>query len=148
MAVLAAAFIGLFAWFTITSTVSANPGYTFTAPGNISFTGMIPRDSPYTGVSSGILTGDNTNGYTVTVVDTKSTNTGYMVSGANTLHNKLKIGPDAGSLADADIASTLLNTSGPATNVAVPLYISQKIDSDDAIAAGYTITITYTVIAK
>jgi hypothetical protein len=145
--VLMAAVIGLLAWFAVSNTASADSDYTFNASGSLSLGNMFPQDLPFVGNTGNSLTGSNPNGYTVTAVDAKVANTGYMVTGANVLHNKFKIGATALSLDTADVAQTLLNTSGPGTS-AVPLYVSQNIDYNDAIANGYTITITYTVVPK
>ncbi len=129
--------------------VSADPrGYTFTAPSDISLGNMAARVAPYTGSASGNLTGDNANGYTVTAVDAKPNNTGYMVNSSNVLHNKFQIGNSASSVADSDTARTLLNISSPPTNVIVPLYVSQQIAYNDPIATQYRITITFTVLPK
>ena len=139
--------MGLLAWFMVSSTASAEPGYTFTVSGNISLGDMFPRVLPYVSNSNNSLTGDNPNGYTVTAKDEKTPNAGYMVSGGEVLHDKFKIGATAETVDTADAARTLLNTSAPGTN-SVPLYINQKVNYNDAVANGYTITITYTVVPK
>jgi hypothetical protein len=145
--ILTAALIGLMAWFMVSSIASADSGYTFTVSGNISFGDMFPRDTPFVGNTNNSLSGDNPAGYTVTAVDTKTPNKGCMVSGENALHDKFKIGTTALTLETADVSRTLLSTSGPGTN-SVPLFVSQKISYNDAVANGYAITITYTVVSK
>jgi len=134
---------------TVGLPAEANPGYTFVAPAAISLGSMTPRPAPYTSNSMGTLMGDNPGGYTVTAVAANTTNTGYMISGGNVLHDKLKIGKDAGNLADSNTVSMLLDTSSNVTdNVTVPLYVSQLILGTDNVSNGYSITIVYTVTAK
>ena len=122
------------------------PGYTFTAPPAIGLGGMAPGTTA-TGSSAGSLEGDNSNGYTVTGIDAKTTNTGYMVSGGNVLANEFQMGPDADTLGNASMAQILLDVSAAGT-YSVLFYISQLVAYTDAVAEGYTITITFTVFEK
>ena len=124
----------------------APPGYTFTAPPAIGLGGMAPGTTG-TGNSTGSLTGDNTDGYTITGMDAKTTNTGYMVSGGNVLANELQIGPASNSLGAADASQTFLDVSAAGT-YDVPFHVSQSIAYTDAVATNYTITITFTVTEK
>ena len=124
----------------------APPGYTFTAPDPIGLGGMAPGTTA-TGNSIGSLGGDNSSGYTVTGVDAKTENTGYMVGGGNTLSSKLVIGPAPGDLGPADVAQTFLDEIGYGPHD-VPFYVSQLIAYTDIVATGYTITITFTVTEK
>jgi hypothetical protein len=127
--------------------ISAAPsGYTFTAPPAVGLGGMAPGTTG-TGNSTGSLTGDNTDGYTVTGMDAKTTNTGYMVSGGNVLANRLQIGPASNSLGPADASQTFLDVSAAGT-YDVPFHVSQSIAYTDAVATNYTITITFTVTEK
>ena len=96
--------------------------------------------------------GDNAGGYTVTGIDAKGTDTGYMVSGVSVLANMLDIGPSADpdsplTFGPADTEQTFLDT-GSGGIFAIPLYVSQVVAYNDAITTGYTITITFTVIAN
>ena len=118
-------------------------GYTFTAPSIIALGSMTPGTAA-TGNSAGSLEGNNTLGYTVTGVDAKGTNTGYMVSGTDVLANMLQMGPDAGVAYTAATVTTFLTTSA-ITDAAVPFYVSQTATYADPVASGYTITITFTV---
>ncbi len=132
--------------------LNLNPGYTFSAPSAISLGSMAPGSTATATSSDGTLVGDNAAGYTVTGVDVKTDNKGYMVSGVNVLHNKLEIGPSASptpplTFGPADTAQTFLSTSS-AGIVALSLYVSQVVAYNDVVATGYTITITFTVIAK
>ncbi len=132
--------------------LNLNPGYTFSAPSAISLGSMAPGSTATATSSDGTLVGDNAAGYTVTGVDVKTDNKGYMVSGVNVLHNKLEIGPSASptpplTFGPADTARTFLSTSS-AGIVALSLYVSQVVAYNDVVATGYTITITFTVIAK
>lgn len=122
-------------------------GYTFTAPSPIGFGNMDPSATPSTGNSTGWLEGNNANGYTVTGVDAKDTNTGYMVSGSNVLTNMLQMGPDA-SVANTAATVTTFLTTDDITDETVPFYVSQTVEFTDPIATGYSITITFTVTAK
>ncbi|UCD22351.1 MAG: hypothetical protein JSW22_01545 [Chloroflexota bacterium] len=124
----------------------APPGYTFAAPPAIGLGGMAPGGTG-TGNSTGSLAGDNSAGYTVTGVDAKASNTGYMVSGSYVLANRLLVGPAADNLGPADTSQTFLDVDEAGT-YDVPFYVSQTVAYTDAIAAGYTITITFTVTEK
>jgi hypothetical protein len=139
-------FLGCLTFLKINQ-VYADPGYTFIAPGDIVLGEMVPSVDPYTGNSSGSLTGDNPAGYTVTASDNKTENKGYMVSGTSVLHSKFNIGASAGSVASSDVERTLLTTSAPGTD-SVPLFVSQEISYNDAVVNGYSITITYTVVPR
>ncbi len=123
-------------------------GYTFSAPSAISLGDMTPG-TPATGNSTdGNLTGNNAAGYTVTGTDANTgAGTGCMISGANTLHNKLLIGPAASPTDTADTVVSFLSTSG-ITDEAISLYVSQLATFDDVVATGYSITITFTVTAN
>jgi hypothetical protein len=145
---LVAILVAPLAAFAADTVISGNvvAGYSFTPPGAISLGNMTPG-STATGNNSGSLNGNNSNGYTVTAIDTKTPNTGYMVSGANVMQNKFKIGATAPTVDTADSARTLLNTSGPGTDT-VPLFVSQQVSFSDPLASGYSITITYTVTPK
>jgi len=122
------------------------PGYTFTAPPAIGLGGIAPGATS-TGNSTGSLAGDNAAGYTVTGIDAKTTNTGYMVSGSYVLANKLLLGPAADNLGPADASQTFLDVSASGT-YDVPFYVSQSVAHTDAIATGYAITISFTVTEK
>jgi len=124
----------------------APPGYTFTAPPAIGLGGMAPGTTA-TGSSTGSLEGDNSAGYTVTGIDAKTTNTGYMVSGSYVLANKLLMGPAADNLGPADASQTFLDVSAAGT-YDVPFYVSQSVAYTDEVAEGYTVTITFTVTEK
>jgi len=124
----------------------APPGYTFTAPPAIGLGGMAPGTTA-TGNSTGSLVGDNSDGYTVTGIDAKTTNTGYMVNGSYVLANKFSMGPAADNLGPADASQTFLDVSATGT-YDVPVYVSQSVAYTDAVAEGYTITITFTVTEK
>ena len=130
----------------VTGTVTE--GYTFMAPSAMALGNMAPSATAYEAHSAdGRLDGNNAAGYTVTGVDEKGTNTGYMVSGANNLTNKLKISNEDASYVDADTAKTFLDTSG-ITGADISLYVGQEVTYTDPVATGYTITITFTVITK
>jgi len=124
----------------------APPGYTFTAPDPIGLGGMAPGTTA-TGSSTGSLVGDNSDGYTVTGIDAKTENKGYMVSGANVLANKFLMGPAADNLGPADASQTFLDEYGYGLHD-LPFHVSQMVTYTDAIAEGYTITITFTVTEK
>ena len=124
----------------------APPGYTFTAPPAIGVGGMAPGATA-TGSSTGSLEGDNSAGYTVTGIDAKTTNTGYMVSGSYVLANKLLMGSAADNLGPADASQTFLDVSAAGT-YDVPFYVSQYVAYTDEVAEGYTVTITLTVTEK
>lgn len=125
----------------------APPGYTFTAPPAIGLGGMAPGTTA-TGNSIGSLGGDNSSGYTVTGIDAKTENTGYMVSGTtDVLANEFQMGPDGGTLGNASMAQTFLDESGYGPHD-VPFYVSQMVAYIDPVATGYTITITFTVTEK
>jgi hypothetical protein len=124
----------------------ATPGYTFTAPPAVGLGGMTPGATG-TGNSTGSLAGDNSAGYTVTGMDAKASNTGYMVSGSYVLANKLLMGPAADDLGPADTSQTFLDVDDAGT-YNVPFYVSQTVAYTDAIATDYTITITFTVTEK
>lgn len=124
----------------------APPGYTFTAPPAIALGGMAPGTTA-TGNSSGSLAGNNSDGYTVTGMDAKVTNKGYMVSGANVLTNQFQIGPASDSLGAADASQTFLDVSAGGT-YDVPFHVSQSIAYTDTVATNYSITITFTVTEK
>lgn len=124
----------------------APPGYTFTAPPAIGLGGMAPGTTA-TGNSTGSLAGGNSAGYTVTGIDVKSANKGYMVSGGNVLTNKFQIGPTSNTLGPADASQTFLDVSAAGT-YDVPFYVSQTVAYTDAVATGYSITITFTVTEK
>ena len=131
-----------------TTDISGNvvSGYTFSAPSAINLGNMTPGNT-VTGNSIGHLSGNNSAGYTVTGTDAKASNKGYMVSGTNVLHNKLKIGPNSNPTATADTSVEFLNTNS-STDQDINLYVSQDISYSDTAASGYTITITFTVIEK
>ncbi len=130
----------------VTGTVTE--GYTFTAPSTVGLGSMAPSATPYKANSTdGRLDGNNSAGYTVTGIDTKGTNTGYMVGGSGALKNKLKISKEDASYVSADIAKTFLDTPG-ITGADISLYVSQLIDYADPVAGDYAITITFTVTAK
>ncbi len=122
---------------------SVTEGYTFSAPTAIALGSMIPG-TPATDNSAGSLEGNNALGYTVTGVDEKGTDTGYMVSGTYVLTNMLLFGPAASPTATADTVTNFLTTSD-ITNAAVPFYVSQTATYADAVQSGYSITITFTV---
>lgn len=124
----------------------APPGYTFTAPPAIELGGMAPGATG-TGNSAGSLTGDNADGYTVTGIDVKMAHTGHMVSGSYVLADRLLMGPAADNLGPADTSQTFLDVDDAGT-YDVPFYVSQTVAYTDAIAAGYTIAITFTVTEK
>ena len=124
----------------------APPGYTFTAPPAIGLGGMAPGTTA-TGSSTGSLVGDNTLGYTVTGIDAKTTNKGYMVSGGNVLTNRLLMGPAADNLGPADASQTFLDEYGYGPHD-LPFHVSQMVTYTDVVAEGYTITITFTVTEK
>jgi len=128
------------------NTLPPEPGYTFTAPPAIGLGGMAPGTTA-TGSSTGSLVGDNSNGYTVTGIDAKTSNTVYMVSGTDVLANEFQMGPAADTLGNSSMVQTLLNESGYGPH-AVPFYVSQLIAYTDIVATGYTITITFTVTEK
>jgi len=128
------------------SILVAPPGYTFTAPSAIALENMAPGTTA-TGSSTGSLEGDNSNGYTVTGIDAKTTNTGYMDSGIYVLANEFQMGPDADTLGNASMAQTFLDEYGYGPHD-VPFYVSQLIAYTDIVATGYTITITFTVTEK
>ena len=122
-------------------------GYTFAAPSAISLGTMTPG-TPATGSSTdGSLEGNNPDGYTVTGIDAKGSDTGYMVSGSYVLASKHQISDEDANYVNADTAKTFVDTSG-ATNVAVSLYVSQAVAYTDTVATGYSITITFTVTEK
>jgi hypothetical protein len=138
----------LFAYWDFAPRASANPGYTFNAPSGISLGSMTPSFTPYVASSAdGNLVGDSINGYKVTGKDAKTTNTGFMVSGSNVLHNMLQIGPNTNLTSPAAAETTFLDTSG-VTNTSYSLFVSQLIAGNDIASSGYTITITFTVIER
>jgi len=124
----------------------APSGYTFTAPSAIGLGGMAPG-AIASGNSTGSLVGVNSAGYTVTGIDTKTTNRGYMVSGSYVLADRLLMGPAADNLGPADVSQTFLDVNEAGT-YDVPFYVTQSVAYTDAIATGYTITITFTVTEK
>ncbi|NVM23605.1 MAG: hypothetical protein HWN68_17715 [Desulfobacterales bacterium] len=109
---------------------------------------MAPSASAHIDSSTdGSLVGNNAAGYTLTAIDAKGTNTGYMVSGSDVLANKHEIGPSAAAVGPADVTQSFVDTTGP-TDTAVELHVSQVVAYTDTVAATYTITITFTVTAK
>jgi len=130
----------------VTGTVTE--GYTFTVPSTVALGSMAPSATPYKADSTdGRLDGNNAAGYTVTGIDEKGTNTGYMVSGSDVLTEKLKISDADASYVNADTAKTFLDSSG-ITGADISLYVSQLVTYTDPVTAGYTITITFTVTPK
>lgn len=127
-------------------TLPPEPGYTFTAPPAIGLGNMAPGTTA-TGNSTGSVEGDNANGYTVTGIDAKMENKGHMVSGTYVLANKLLMGPAADNLGPADETQIFLDEEGYGPHE-VPFYVSQMVAYTDAVAEGYTITITFTVTEK
>ena len=124
----------------------APPGYTFTAPDPIALGDMAPGQAK-TGNSTGSLAGSHSAGYIVTGIDAKTESKGYMVSGGSVLSNKLLIGPADDNLDPADVVQTFLDVDAAGT-YSLPFYISQLVAYTDAVAEGYTITITFTVFEK
>lgn len=134
----------LLVYWVVAPPVLANPAYTLTPPPAIVLGNMAPG-STYPASSTGSLDGTSPTGYTVTGVDAKGTNTGYMVApGPYVLVNKLKMGDSAAVPNDADVVTTFLTTAAAGTDP-VPFYVSQLVSYQDVVAAGYTITITFTV---
>lgn len=126
-------------------TGSVTSGYSFSAPSAVALGAMSPSVTPHKANSSdGSLVGNNAAGYTVTGIDEKGTSTGFMVSGANVLGNKLQISYEDANYVDADTNKNFLDTTGP-TNATVSLYVSQMVTYTDPVATGYSITITFTV---
>lgn len=129
-------------------TGNVKSGYTFTPPSAISLGDMVPKPEPYTASSTdGSLTGNNQYGYKVTSKDTKTENTGFMVSGTNVLSTKLQISNENTNYVNADIEKTFLDTAGP-TDTTFSLWVSQLVKGTDTVADNYTITITFTVTVK
>jgi hypothetical protein len=124
----------------------ASPGYTFTAPPAMVLGGMAPGTTA-TGNSTGSLVGGNSAGYTVTGIDAKTANKGYMVSRGDVLANRFQIGRASDTLGPADTVQTFLDVSAPGT-YDVPFYVAQLVAYNDTVATGYTITITFTVTEK
>ncbi|NVM23604.1 MAG: hypothetical protein HWN68_17710 [Desulfobacterales bacterium] len=134
----------LLVYWVVVPPVLANPPFTFTAPTAIALGPMAPG-STYPASSTGSLTGNNPTGYTVTGIDLKGTNTGFMVApGPYVLGEKLLMGPAASPTNTADTVTTFLTTSAAGTDP-VPFFINQAVGYTDAVATGYTITITFTV---
>ena len=131
-------------------TGSVQAGYTFVAPDTVDIGSMVPSEFPYTGggIWHGSLVGNNPAGYTVTGIDAKGTNAGYMTtSGGTPLANKLEISNDeATGFVDADVGKTFVDTSGP-TYLVIDLYVSQLVDYTDE-PSDYSIEITFTVVEK
>ena len=131
-------------------TLEVTSGYSFTAPSGISL-GSEQAGNTATGNSTtaGSLQGNNPGGYTVTGVDEKGTDTGYMYSSTAiaALANPLLIGDATSPTNPAYTAFTFVDTTD-ITDESFTLYVSQQIALDDAVADDYTITITYTVTEK
>ncbi len=127
---------------------SVQAGYAFSAPSEIELFTMF-LDVPNEGSSTnGYLVGNNPAGYTVTGIDAKATDTGYMTtSGGTPLGNKLEISDDEFTgYVTADTGKTWVDTSGP-TAVSIELYVSQLVEYTDA-PGSYSIEITFTVTTK
>jgi len=127
---------------------SVQAGYAFSAPSEIELYTMF-LDVPNEGSSTnGYLVGNNPAGYTVTGIDAKATDTGYMTtSGGTPLGNKLEISDDEFTgYVTADVGKTWVDTSGP-TSESIDLYVSQPIEYTDA-PGSYSIEITFTVTTK
>ena len=123
------------------------PGYVFTTPSAIALGNMAPGTTATGNSTDGSLVGDNGNGYIVTGIDAKLTYKGYMVSGTDVLASKHQISNEDANYVNADTAKTFLDTLVP-TNEVIALYVSQLVAYTDAMATGYTITITFTVTEK
>jgi len=124
-------------------------GYTFTAPSPISLGTMTPSGTPYKGSSSGgSLMGNNPSGYTVTGIDEKGGDTGYMTTsgGGDVLANRHEISDQDASYVPADTAKTFVDTSGP-TDAVFSLYVSQVVAYTDTPDI-YEIEIAFTVTPK
>jgi hypothetical protein len=129
-------------------TGNVTQGFTFTAPTAISLGSMAPSVTAYKAHSTdGSLVGNNPTGYTVTGIDAKASNTGYMVSGSNVLQNELQISNEDATYVSADTGKPFVDTSAP-TDVVVSLYVSQMVTYTDPVATNYSITITFTVTPK
>ena len=129
-------------------TGSVTEGYTFTAPSTVTLGSMAPSATPHKASSTdGRLDGNDPAGYTVTGIDAKETNRGYMVNGSSVLTNKLKISNSDSEYIDANSNKTFLDTSG-ITGADIALYVSQVVSYADPVATGYTVTITFTVTPK
>jgi hypothetical protein len=135
---------------TTVVTGSVEGGYEFVAPDTIDLGSMFPSGTPYTGggIWHGSLVGNNPAGYTVTGIDAKATDTGYMTtSGGTPLANKLEISDDEYTgFVTADVGKTWVDSSGP-TNTVIDLYVSQLVDYTDE-PGDYSIEITFTVTEK
>ena len=127
---------------------SVQAGYAFSAPSEIELFTMF-LDVPNVGSSTnGYLVGNNPAGYTVTGIDAKATDTGYMTtSGGTPLANRLEISDDEFTgYVPADTGKTWVDTSGP-TSESIELYVSQLVEYTDA-PGSYSINITFTVTEK
>ena len=122
-------------------------GYTFTPPSAIALGDMTPGTTAAGSSTDGSLVGNDPAGYTVTGIDEKGTDTGYMVSGANVLGSKHQISDADAGYINADTVKQFVNTFGP-TDVAGSLYVHQYVGYADTVATGYSITITFTVTPK
>ena len=131
-------------------TGSVQAGYAFEAPDTIDLGSMVASEIPYTGggVWHGYLIGNNPAGYTVTGIDAKATDAGYMTTGGGTpLANKLDISDDEFTgYVTADVGKTWVDSSGP-TDALIDLYVSQLVDYTDE-PGEYSIEITFTVVEK
>ena len=126
-------------------------GYTFSAPSAIALGTMTPGTTATdSSTTPGSLEGNDPDGYTVTGIDEKGTNTGYMVSvvsGTHVLASKHQISDEDANYVDADTAKTFVDTD-TITDAPVSLYVSQAVAYTDTVATGYSITITFTVTPK
>ena len=122
-------------------------GYTFSAPLAIALGDMTPGATATGSSTDGSLEGNDPAGYTVTGIDAKGSNTGYMVVDSNVLASKHQISNEDANYVNADTAKTFVDTS-EATDVTVSLYVKQGVTYTDPVDTGYSITITFTVTPK
>jgi hypothetical protein len=104
--------------------------------------------STYSGSSTDGLVKCSEDGWSLTVVDAKETNTGYMVSGENVLSNELQLcDTENGAYQDADTSLTLVSNGTPTgeSGRAFGTYVKQQITYDDVVANDYSIILTFTV---
>ena len=149
VAVLAAPAAVLANGTTTEVTGDVTEGYTFSAPDPIALGEMAPGTTDTGNSTGGSLQGNDPQGYTVTGVDAKTENKGYMVSAtSNVLGSMHQISDEDATYVTAYNAKTFVDTSTTTTNETFSLYVKQAVAYDDPVDTGYSITITFSVLPK
>lgn len=119
-----------------------------TAPSAIAFGDMtLGVNTDFSLPPDGAVNSNSGTGYTLTVQDTWSPGTGHMTNGPYTLTNPLLI--TIGDLEDSDVTvQRIVATTTEGSEDFYPLSVTQMVLPTDMAAAGYTITLTFTVTAN